>query len=164
MITGLLVLRGVDRGACVGPAAPVVVAGRELVEYAEAFDFRGVCGDDPPAGRPGILLAGDPAAPEPAEQGRRRHADLAGQGGQPPLAGSEAALAGAVVVVQAGPQAQPADQVLDLAGMEAVVQAGGAEALGGELAGDRGNVQALPGQGPDPLRQRRGGPQLVDPG
>src|SRR5205823_3725976 len=155
MITGFLVLRGVDRGACVGPAAAVVVAGGELVEYAEAFDFRGVCGDDPPAGRPGVLPAGDPAAPEPAEQGRGRHPDLAGQGGQPPLTGPEAALTGALVVVQARAQAQAADQVLDLSGMEAVVQAGCAEALGGELAGDRGSVQALPGQCPDPLRQRR---------
>jgi hypothetical protein len=51
-----------------------------------------------------------------------------------------------VVVVQAGAQAQLADQVLDLAGMEAVVQARRAEALGGELPGDGGAVQALPGQ------------------
>src|SRR2546430_8722354 len=151
MITGFLVLRGVDRGACVGPATAVVVAGGELAEYAEAFDFRGVCGDDPPAGRPGILLAGDPAAPEPAEQGRGRHADLAGQGGQPPLAGPEAALIGAVVVVQAGTQAQPADQVLDLPGVEVFVQVGRAEAVEGELAGDRGVPQARTGQCPDPL-------------
>jgi len=80
---------------------------------------------------------------EPSEQGRRWHADLSGEGGQPRLAGPEAAPAAAVVVVQAGAQAQPADQVLDLARMEAVVQAGRAEALGRELAGDRGVVQAL---------------------
>ena len=39
MVTGLLVLRGADQGAVVGPAAPVVVAGRQLVQRAEAFDF-----------------------------------------------------------------------------------------------------------------------------
>jgi hypothetical protein len=43
-------------------------------------------------------------------------------------------------VVQAGTQAQPADQVLDLAGVEAFVQAGRAEALGGEPADDLGVV------------------------
>src|SRR5512135_2879001 len=134
MIAGLLVLRGVDRGTVVGPAAPVVVAGRELVQRAEAFDLRLICDDDPPVGRPGVLPAGDPAAFEPSEQGCGRHADLAGQGGQPPLAGPEAALIGAVVVVQAGPQAQPADQVLDLAVVEAFVLAGRAEALGSEPA------------------------------
>jgi hypothetical protein len=75
-----------------------VVAGRELVQGAEAFDFGGVCGDDPPVGRPGVLPAGDSAAFEPPEQGRHRHLDLAGQGGQPPLPGSEAAVIGAVVV------------------------------------------------------------------
>ena len=48
--------------------------------------------------------------------------------------------------------------------MEAFVQAGRAEALGGELAGDRGAAQALPGQCPDPLRERRVVRQLVDPG
>ena len=84
------------------------------------------------------MPAGDPAAFEPSEQGRGRHLDLAGQGGQPPLAGPEAALVGAVVVVQAGTQAQSADQVLDLAVVEAFVLAGRAEALGCELAGDRG--------------------------
>ena len=57
-------------------------------------------------------------------------------------------MIGAVVVVQAGAQAQPADQLLDLAGMEAFVQAGRAEALGCQLAGDRGAAQALPGQCP----------------
>ena len=128
----------------VGPAAPVVVAGRQLVQRAEAFDFGVVCGDDPPVGCPGVLPAGDPAAFEPSEQGRHWHPDLAGQGGQPPLAGPEAAVIGAVVVVQAGTQAQPADQVLDLAVMEAFVLAGCAEALGCELAGDRGVAQALP--------------------
>jgi hypothetical protein len=107
-----------------------VVAGRQLVQRAEALDFGGVCGDDPPVGRPGVLPAGDPAAFEPSEQGRHRHLDLAGQGGQPPLAGPEAALVGAVVVVQAGPQAQPADQLLDLPVVEALVLAGRAEALG----------------------------------
>jgi hypothetical protein len=61
------------------------------------------------------------------------------------LAGAEAALAGAVVVVQAGAQAQPADQVLDLAIVEAVVLAGCAEAPGGELPGDRGVAQAFAG-------------------
>jgi hypothetical protein len=121
-----------------------VIAGRELVQRAESLDFGGVCGDDPPVGRPGVLPAGGPAAPEPSEQGRRRHADLTGQGSQPPLAGAQAALIGAVVVVQAGTQPQPADQVLDLAGMETVMQAGCAEALGGELPGDRSAVQALP--------------------
>ena len=48
--------------------------------------------------------------------------------------------------------------------MEAFVQAGRAEALGGQLAGDRGAAQALPGQCPDPLRERRVVRQLVDPG
>lgn len=110
------------------------------MECAEAFDFGLVRGDDPPVGRPGVLPAGDPAALELSEQGRGRHANLAGEGGQPPLAGREAALAGAVVVVHAGAQAQLADQVLDLAGMEAFVLAGCAEALGCELAGDRGVV------------------------
>src|SRR5262249_17261889 len=95
--------------------------------------------------------AGDPAALEPSEQGRPRHADLAGQGGQPPLAGPEAALVGAVVVVQAGPQAQPADQLLDLPVVEAVVQAGRAEALRRELPGVGGAGRARPGQGADPL-------------
>jgi hypothetical protein len=131
---------------------PVVVAGRQLVQRAEALDLCGIRGDDPPVGRPGVLAAGDPAASEPSEQGRHRHPDLAGQGGQPPLARLEAAVIGAVVVVQAGAQAQPADQLLDLAGMEAVVQAGRAEALGCQLADDRGAAQALPGQCPDPLR------------
>ena len=69
-----------------------------------------------------------------------------------------------VVVVQAGPQAQPADQVLDLAVVEAFVLVGCAEALGGEPAGDRGVAQALTGQCPDPLGQRRVVRQLVDPG
>src|SRR6266700_2308070 len=125
MVTGLLVLLGVvDRGAVAGPAALAVVAGRELVQGAEALDFGLVCGDDPPVGRPGVLAAGDPASSEPSEQGGGRHADLAGQGCQPPLPGLQAALAGAVVVVQAWAQAQPPDQVLDCAGMEAVVQAG----------------------------------------
>ena len=110
------------------------------MERAEALDFGGVGGDDPPVGRTGVLAAGDPAAFEPSEQGRHRHADLAGQGSQPPVARPEAAVIGAVVVVQAGPQAQPADQLLDLAGMEAFVLAGGAEALGGELAA----IAALP--------------------
>src|SRR5438034_10003764 len=119
MVTGLLVLGGVDRGAGVGPAVPVVVAGGQLVQRAEAFAFGVVCGDDPPAGRTGVLPAGDPAASEPSEQRRRRHADLAGQGSQPPLAGREAAVIGAVVVVQAGTQAQPPDEVLDLAVVEA---------------------------------------------
>ena len=114
------------------------------MERAEALDFGGVCGDDPPVGRPGVLLAGDPAASEPSEQGRGRHADLAGQGGQPPLTGPEAALTGALVVVQAGSQAQAADQLLDLAGMEAIVQAGCAQALGCQLADNRGSVQACP--------------------
>src|SRR5260370_35572203 len=95
MVTGFLVLRGVDRDVVAGPAAPVVVAGRQLAERAEASDFGGVCGDDPPVGRPGVLPAADPAAFEPSEQGRGRHADLAGEGGQPPLAGPEAAAAGA---------------------------------------------------------------------
>src|SRR6266571_5197751 len=114
MVTGLLVLLGVvDRGAVAGPAALAVVAGRELVQGAEALDFGLVCGDDPPVGRPGVLAAGDPASSEPSEQGGGRHADLAGQGCQPPLPG-----------VQAWAQAQPPDQVLDCAGMEAVVQAG----------------------------------------
>src|SRR5262249_14254679 len=123
-----------------------------------------VCGDDPPVGRVGVLVAGDPTAFEPSEQGGCRHLDLAGQGGQPPLARPEAALAGAMVVVQAGPQAQAADQVLDFAWVEAFVQVGCAESLGCELVGDRGVLQALIGQCPDPLGQRRVVRQLVDPG
>jgi hypothetical protein len=67
------------------------------------------------------------------------------------LARSEAALPGTPVVVQAEVQAQPTDHLLDFAVVEAVVQARRAEAVGCELAGDRGAVQALPGQGPDPL-------------
>ena len=63
MSIGLLVLRGVDRDAVVGPAAPVVVAGRQLVQRAEALDFGGVCGDDPPVGRPG-------QRPRPADLGK----------------------------------------------------------------------------------------------
>ena len=47
-------------------------------------------------------------------------------------------MIGAVVVIQAGAQAQPADQVLDLAVVEALVQARGAEALGCQAVGDRG--------------------------
>ncbi len=58
MIVGLLVLRGVDRDAGVGPAAPVVVAGRQLVQRAEAFDFGLVCGDDPPVGCPVLCEGG----------------------------------------------------------------------------------------------------------
>src|SRR5947207_2539088 len=164
MVTGVLVLRGVDRGAVVGPAAPVVVAGRQLVQRAEALDLGGVGGDDPPAGRAGVLPAGDPAASEPSEQGCGRHADLAGQGGQSPLAGPEAAVIGAVVVVQAGTQTQPPDQLLDLPVVEAFVLAGRAEAFARELPGDRGAAQALPGQGPDPLREGRVVRQLLDPG
>src|ERR1700677_4805319 len=68
MIAGLLVVRGVDGDAVTGPAAPVVVAARQLVQRAEALDFGVVCGDDPPVGRPGVLPAGDPAAFEPSEQ------------------------------------------------------------------------------------------------
>src|SRR6266849_9504327 len=134
MVTGFLVFRSVDRDAVVGPAAPVVVAGWQLVECAEAFDLGGVCGDDPPAGRPGVLPARDPAASEPSEQGCGRHADLAGEGGQPPLSGLEAAAVGAVVVVQAETQAQPPDEVLDLAIVEAFVQVRRAEAFARELA------------------------------
>src|SRR5258707_12699605 len=156
MSSGLLVVGIVDRVAGVGPAAPVVVAGRELAQRAEALDLAGVCGNDPPVGRPGVLPAGDPAALEPSEQGRARHPDLAGQGGQPPLAGTEAALVGPLVVVQAWAQAQPADQLLDLAVVEALAQAGRAEALDPQLAGDLGAAQALPGQCPDPPGQRRG--------
>ncbi len=48
--------------------------------------------------------------------------------------------------------------------MEAFVQAGRAEALGGELAGDRGVAQALSGQCPDPPGQCGVVRQLVDPG
>jgi hypothetical protein len=124
MTVEFLVRRGVDGGAVVGPAAPVVVAGRELVQRAEAFDFGRICGDDPPVGCPGVLPAGDPAASEPSEQGCHRHPDLAGQGSQPPVAGPEAALIGAMVVVQAGTQAQPADQLLDFPVMKAFVLAG----------------------------------------
>jgi hypothetical protein len=75
MVIGVLALRGVDRDAGVGPAAPVVVAGRQLMQRAEAFDFGGVCGDDPPVGCPGVLPAGGSAAFEPSEQGRRWQAD-----------------------------------------------------------------------------------------
>jgi hypothetical protein len=71
---------------------------------------------------------------------------------------------GAVVVVQAGTQAQPADQVLDLAVVETLTLAGRAETLEGELSGDRGVPQALIGQSPDPIRERRVVRQLVDPG
>src|SRR6266513_1322113 len=151
MIVGLLVLRTLDWDAGVGPAAPVVVAGRQLVQRAEAFDLGLVCGDDPPVGCPGVLPAGDPAAFEPREQGCSGHPDLAGKGGQPPLAVPEAALIGAVVVVQAGTQAQPTDQVLDLAVVESFVQVGRAEALGCEPVGDRGVPQALTGQCRDPF-------------
>src|SRR5262249_30551918 len=93
-----------------------------------------------------------------------RHLDLAGQGGQPPLARPETALIGAIIVVQTGPQTQAADQVLDFAWVEAFVQVGCAESLGCELVGDRGVLQALIGQCPDPLGQRRVVRQLVDPG
>ena len=47
-------------------------------------------------------------------------------------------MIGAVVMIQAGSQAQPADQVLDLAVVEAFVQARGAEAVGCQPVGDRG--------------------------
>jgi hypothetical protein len=151
MSIGLLVLGTLNRGAGVGPAAPVVVAGWQLVQRAEAFDLGPVRGDDPPVGCPGVLPAGDPAALKPREQGRYRHPDLAGKGGQPPLVVPEAALIGAVVVVQAGAQAQSADQVLDLAGVEAFVQAGRAEALNCQPVGDRGVPQALTGQCLDPF-------------
>ena len=103
-----------------------------------------VGGDDPPVGRACVLAAGDPAAFEPSEQGCRRHPDLAGEGGQPPLARSEAALAGAVVMVEAGAQAQAADQVLDLACVEAFVLVGRAEALGCEPVGDLGVPRPSP--------------------
>src|SRR5260370_19174877 len=96
---GLLVRGAFAQGIGVGPAAPVVVAGWQLVQRAEAFDLGWAGGDDPPVGRAGVLAAGDPAAFEPGEQGCRGHLDLAGEGGQPPLAGPEAALAGAGVVV-----------------------------------------------------------------
>jgi hypothetical protein len=144
MMIRLLVRGAFAQGIGAGPAAPVVVAGRQLVQRAEAFDFSRVGGDDPPVGRAGVLPAGDPAAFEPSEQGCRGHSDLAGEGGQPPLAGPDAALAGAGVVVQAGAQAQAADQVLDLAGVEAFVQAGCAEALGREPAGDLGVSRPSP--------------------
>src|SRR6266496_3834081 len=81
-----------------------------------------------------------------------------------PVVVPEAALAGAVVMVQAGTQAQSADQVLDLADVEAFVQVGRAEALDCEPVGDGGVPQALTGQCPDPLRQCRVLRQLVDPG
>jgi hypothetical protein len=138
------------RVGAVGPAAPVVVAGRQLVQRAEAFDLGLVCGDDPPVGRLGVLPAADPAAFEPSEQGCHRHLDLVGKGGQPPLAGPKAAPAGAVVMVQAGTQAQPADQVLDLAVVETFMLVGRAEALGCQPVGDRGVAHALTGQCPDP--------------
>ena len=64
------------------------------------------------------------------------------------MAGSEAAVIGAVVLVQAGSQAQPAGQLLDLPVMETVVQAGRAEALGGDWAA----IAALPR--PCPARAR----------
>jgi hypothetical protein len=50
-----------------------------------------------------------------------------------------------MVVVQAGPQAQPVDQLLDLPVVEAFVQVRGAEALYRELTRDRGVPQPLPG-------------------
>src|SRR5579875_415514 len=164
MITGLLVVGTAGGGVSAGPAAPVVVTVWQLVQRAEAFDFGVVCGDDPPVGRAGVLLSGDPAALEPAEQGSCWHPDLAGEGSQPPLAGCEAAAAGAVVVVEAGAQAQAADQVLDFAGVEAVVEAGGAEPLGREPAGDLGVGQAIPGQGGEPPGQFRVVRQLIDAG
>src|SRR5258708_21914153 len=99
MVVGLLVLGSAGRDAGAGPAAPVVVAGRQPVQLAEAFDLGLVRGDDPSVGRPGVLTAGDPAAFEPGEQGCGRHPDLAAEGGQPPLARSGAALAGALVMV-----------------------------------------------------------------
>jgi hypothetical protein len=131
-----------------------VVAGRHLVQRAEAFDLGGVCGDDPPVGRPGVLAAGDPAASEPSEQGRPRHPDLAGEGGQPPLAGAEAALIGAVVVVQAGPQAQLADQVLDLAVACALAGARNFREAGDHAADLPQGVLARLGGVPHPLRRR----------
>src|SRR6266851_826177 len=70
-------------------------------------------------------------------------------------------MAGAGVMVQAGTQAQPADQVLDLACVEAFVQVGCVETLGCEPVGDRGVPQALAGQSPDPRGQRRVVGQLV---
>jgi hypothetical protein len=164
MMIRLLACGAFAQGIGAGPAAPVVVAGGQLVQGAKAFDLGPVGGDDPPVGRAGVLAAGDPAAFEPPEQGRCRHPDLAGEGGQRPLAGPEAALAGARVMVQAGAQAQPADQVLDLARMEVLVQAGRAEALGRKPAGYHGTVQALAGQGRDPLGQRPVVGQLLDPG
>jgi hypothetical protein len=80
------------------------------------------------------------------------------------LAGAEVALIGAVVMIQAGTQAQPADQMLDLAVVETFMLAGRAEALRCELAGDRGVAQAFTGQCLDPFGQRRVVRQLVDPG
>jgi hypothetical protein len=72
------------------------------------------------------------------------------------LIGSETALIGAAVILQTRAQAQPADQVLGLAEVEAFVQMRRAEAFGGEPVGDRGVAQALTDQRLDPLGQRRG--------
>src|SRR5260370_36868939 len=87
---GLLVRGAFAQGIGVGPAAPVVVAGRQLVQRAEAFDLGWAGGDGPPGGRAGGLAARDPAAPEPGKQGCPGALDLAGEGGQPPLAGAPA--------------------------------------------------------------------------
>src|SRR6266487_2758631 len=55
MTIRLLVRGAFAQGIGVGPSAPVVVAGRQLVPCAEAFDLGRVGGDDPPVGRAGIL-------------------------------------------------------------------------------------------------------------
>ena len=54
--------------------------------------------------------------------------------------------------------------MLDLAVVEAFMLVGCVEALGRELAGDRGVAQAFTGQCLDPFGQRRVVRQLVDPG
>src|SRR6266567_215431 len=87
-------LRALVWWCLIQPAAPVVVAGRKLVKGPEACDLGLVRGDDPAAGRAGVLSSGDPAASQPGEQCRHRHPDLTGEGRQPPFVRSQMPVTG----------------------------------------------------------------------
>src|SRR5260370_4321666 len=130
-------LRALVWWCLIQPAAPVVVAGRELVKGPEAWDLGLVRGDDPAVGRAGVLSSGDPAASQPGEQCRHLHPDLTGEGRQPPFVRSQMPVTGVPVGVQARSDAEPADQVLDFAGVEALVQAGRAPSFAAPPGGGR---------------------------
>lgn len=81
----------------VGPMQAGVVAVGTAAAFAELDQVVGVGFDDPPVGGCVLLPAGDPAAPQPGEQGGRGHVEMVGQGGEPPFV-----VAGVVGVARSG--------------------------------------------------------------